>query len=214
MIIDEVKVLEFDVNDRKLLSAEEAKWLYLPRGGASSVGALRDRSGRFFDTACSRNEDLLFVRRLREKLSVCDLLTFLPNILDRSVYRNRERGFQRYDSYHRNNDENGVEIDEMNRFDQIVLPQEIRREDMVGDVPAIYTGSKPRIGIAGKNTVQTQGSSGDAIPCNHLNTHWTPKHMTLRSGALICCLARKLSQLPGRVQDFGVQSGEGWENVW
>jgi hypothetical protein len=54
----------------------------LLRGGApSSVGALRVRSCRFFDTACSRNDDFPFVlRRLFEKLSVCDLLTFRPNI--------------------------------------------------------------------------------------------------------------------------------------
>jgi hypothetical protein len=85
-MIDEVKVLELIVSDRKLLSAIEGKLSYLPRGGVSSVGALRDRSGRFFDTACSRNEDLLLVRRLREKLSVCDLLTFRLNILDHSIY--------------------------------------------------------------------------------------------------------------------------------
>jgi hypothetical protein len=49
---------------------------YLPSGGTSSVGGLRDRSCRFFDTACSRNEDfVLLARRLFEKLpSVCDLL--------------------------------------------------------------------------------------------------------------------------------------------
>jgi hypothetical protein len=35
--------------------------------------------------------------------------------------------------------------------------------------------------------------------------------MTPRSGALICCLARKSSQLSGIVQDYGVQSGERWE---
>lgn len=54
----------------------------LPRGFASaSVGSFRiDRSWRFFDTACSRNEDFPFDRRLFEKLS-------LLNILDRSVGR-------------------------------------------------------------------------------------------------------------------------------
>jgi hypothetical protein len=54
-------------------------------GGASSAGALRDRSWRFFDTACSRNDDFddLVSRRLREKLPVCDLLTFRLNIFGR-----------------------------------------------------------------------------------------------------------------------------------
>lgn len=63
---------------------------YLPKGFASSVGGLRvvlsGLSVRFFDTACSRNEDFFVPRRLLEKLSVCDLLTFLLNILGRCNY--------------------------------------------------------------------------------------------------------------------------------
>jgi hypothetical protein len=62
---------------------------YLPSGGPSSVGAfLIDRSLRFFDTACSRNDPFDFVsRRLLEKLPVCDLLPLRLNILDRFKYR-------------------------------------------------------------------------------------------------------------------------------
>jgi hypothetical protein len=58
---------------------------YLPSGGLSSVGALRDRSCRLFETACSRNDDfVLLARRLFEKLpSVCDLLKRWLNILGR-----------------------------------------------------------------------------------------------------------------------------------
>ena len=54
-------------------------------GGASSAGALRiERSCRFFDTALSLNDEDFFESLLRrEKLSVCDLLTFRPNILSR-----------------------------------------------------------------------------------------------------------------------------------
>lgn len=54
-------------------------------GGASSAGALRtERSCRFLDTACSLNDEVFLESRLRrEKLSVCDLLTFRPNILAR-----------------------------------------------------------------------------------------------------------------------------------
>lgn len=41
-----------------------------------------ERSCRFFDTALSLNDEDFFESRLRrEKLSVCDLLTFRPNIL-------------------------------------------------------------------------------------------------------------------------------------
>jgi hypothetical protein len=57
----------------------------LPSGASSSAGALRERSCRLFDTACSRNEDLVLVfLRLREKLSVCDLFGFRLNILGSS----------------------------------------------------------------------------------------------------------------------------------
>jgi len=65
---------------------------YLPIGGASSVGGLRDRSCRFFDTACSRNDDFV-PRRLREKLSDCDLLTFRLNILGRCADRDYRQYF-------------------------------------------------------------------------------------------------------------------------
>jgi hypothetical protein len=59
---------------------------YLPSGGPSSVGAfLIDRSLRFFDTACSRNDPFDFVsRRLLEKLPVLPLRL---NILDGFKYR-------------------------------------------------------------------------------------------------------------------------------
>lgn len=56
----------------------------LPRGLAdSSVGGLRGRSERFFDTACSRNEDLFVLRRLLEKLpSVCEDFGLRENIFE------------------------------------------------------------------------------------------------------------------------------------
>jgi len=61
---------------------EEVRVLFV--GFVSSVGGLRvDLSVRCFETACSRKEDFFVPRRLREKLSVCDLLTFLLNILGR-----------------------------------------------------------------------------------------------------------------------------------
>ena len=49
---------------------------YLPRGFASaSVGSFRmERSERFLDTACSRNDDFPFDRRLLEKLSLLNIL--------------------------------------------------------------------------------------------------------------------------------------------
>jgi hypothetical protein len=53
---------------------------YLLVGLTSSVGSLRGRSVRFFDIACSRNEVRFVLRRLLEKLSVCDLFGFLLNI--------------------------------------------------------------------------------------------------------------------------------------
>lgn len=58
---------------------------HLPVAAASSPGGLRaERSCRCFDTpACSRNDDFPLVEpRFREKLSVCDLVTFRLNILD------------------------------------------------------------------------------------------------------------------------------------
>ncbi len=75
-----------EVSDRTILDYEEEMDTHLFTGGASSVGAFRDRSCRFLDTACSRNDDDFVPRLLREKLSVCDLLTFRLNILGR-VYR-------------------------------------------------------------------------------------------------------------------------------
>lgn len=59
---------------------------YLPIGGASSLGGLRVRSLRFFDTACSLNDDDVFAfesRRLLEKLPAVDLLTLRLNIFGR-----------------------------------------------------------------------------------------------------------------------------------
>lgn len=95
MIIEEVKVLlKQIVSDRTILLDFKKMVIYLPIGGASSVGALRDRSCLFFDTACSRNDDFDFVpRRLREKLSVCDLLTFRLNILGRCADRDYRQYF-------------------------------------------------------------------------------------------------------------------------
>jgi hypothetical protein len=64
---------------------------YFPNAEESSPGGLRTggRSCRLFETACSRNDDFPFASlRLCEKLSLCDLLTFLLNIFDdRWTYR-------------------------------------------------------------------------------------------------------------------------------
>lgn len=85
MIIEEVRVLRKKVSDRMNCLLEGLGCLtYLFVGFVSSVGGLRvDLSVRFFETACSRKEDFFVPRRLLEKLSVCDLLTFLLNILGR-----------------------------------------------------------------------------------------------------------------------------------
>ena len=72
------------------MNCEEEMDTHLPVGGASSVGAFRDRSCRFLDTACSRNDDDFVPRLLREKLSVCDLLTFRLNILGRAYRLDRD----------------------------------------------------------------------------------------------------------------------------
>src|SRR6187402_2333071 len=64
------------------IRSEMRSLTYLPRGLASSVGGLRGRSVRFFDMACSRNDDLFVLRRLLEKLSVCDLFGFRLNIFN------------------------------------------------------------------------------------------------------------------------------------
>lgn len=85
VMIEEVRVLCKNISDRsKCLQEELGCFAYLFVGFVSSVGGLRvDLSVRCFETACSRKEDFFVPRRLREKLSVCDLLTFLLNILGR-----------------------------------------------------------------------------------------------------------------------------------
>lgn len=59
--------------------------------GVSSAGGLRvvlDGSARFFDTAFSRNDVLVFVSRLPfEKLPVVDLFRLRLNIVGREIYR-------------------------------------------------------------------------------------------------------------------------------
>lgn len=94
-MIDEVRVLESTISDRGMFS-DRRLFTYLPRGGPSSAGGLRGRSWRLFDTACSLNEpDLPLVERLLlVKLSVCDLLTFRPNILGRSGDEGRRAGWR------------------------------------------------------------------------------------------------------------------------
>jgi hypothetical protein len=76
VIIEDVNVLQLIVSDRRLLKNDKISDAYLPSGFASaSVGTLRiDRSWRFFDTACSLNDDFPFDRRLFEKLSLLNIL--------------------------------------------------------------------------------------------------------------------------------------------
>jgi hypothetical protein len=121
-------------------------------GGASSAGALRDRSWRFFDTACSRNDDFddLVPRRLREKLSVCDLLTFRLNIFGRYRYRTG-RDYRRCPYFARSRDvSSDVVVKCCCRNRWIVdaccleLIQERRDEDLEGGMGCYIAAARPR----------------------------------------------------------------------
>jgi hypothetical protein len=92
--MEEVNVLRYlsSATVNYFVNCEKLRSAYLPMGGAiSSAGALRIErlSYRFFVMPWSLNEPFFEsrFRSFREKLSVCDLLTFRPNIIASSRFR-------------------------------------------------------------------------------------------------------------------------------
>lgn len=87
VIIEDVRVLCKTTCQKSASVVGGERIDYLLGEETSSVGGLRVvLSPRFFETACSRNEDLVFASLLAfEKLPVCDLFMLRENIL--WVYR-------------------------------------------------------------------------------------------------------------------------------
>lgn len=100
VIIEDVNVLQLIVSDRRLLKNDKISDAYLPSGFASaSVGTLRiDRSWRFFDTACSLNDDFPFDRRLFEKLSLLNILGRWVGRLSKWRTRRSTKSFEDVDA--------------------------------------------------------------------------------------------------------------------
>jgi hypothetical protein len=180
-----------------------------------------ERSCRLLDTACSLNEEDFFESRLRrEKLSVCDLLTFRPNILDRFGVVVKSWSVDNGLRYHQMSSGN----DECCRFGGVPIFQDERRKNLrVWERASIYNGCQQGQGclcLGGRHR-RGPGNSEDAISqgaalklrkplyAGHTRQLVTEGHVPWL--AEFATLARRRSQPSGIVQDQNGHRGKGGE---